>query len=128
MNLLGAYLFLRNERMVHEDIVLADAGKFIGKVIVNSDERGYQDLTSLLGWFIGMPSIIRFFLLILLLVFYGERFSLTLLPACMLGAVWALSHSTLRRTRMWQTVPVRGVVLLLALRRRCTDRTHTIRR
>ncbi len=117
-------------------VVLADPAMFAGRVITNAYEHAYGDLSSLMGWILAVPALIGGVLLvrerpgkrfgafylffglnfsILLLVFYGERFSMSMLPAYVLSALWLAGHPALRRTRVWKLVPAGGLLLILLL-------------
>ncbi len=117
-------------------VILHDPSTFIGTVMTNSVEHAASDLGSLLGWHLGVPAVIGFALMlrdkagravaafslffvvhfgVLLLVFYGERFSLTLLPLYMLGVVWTLTRPAVLKLRLWNRVPMGGLVLLILL-------------
>ncbi len=89
-------------------VIFSDAGLFISTVSKNVVEHLFNDLTLLLGWLVGLFAVIGVvlfvregvtrrqvsfilveasFFAVLLLVFYGERFSLALLPLyCVVAA------------------------------------------
>lgn len=114
-------------------VIFADPGRFMSTVVGNAYEHATSDLGSLLGWQIGVAALLGFVLMIrerpgrvfgaffvfalsyfgiLLLVFYGERFSLFLVPAYLLATLWVVSQPRFNRMKLWKTVPLGGVALV----------------
>lgn len=112
-------------------VIFADPGLFLSTLFRNVIEHASSDLGKLLGWHIGIfslggiilfirekPSVrvLSYFLLafvffgVLLLVFYGERFSLYLLPAYIALALRALTWQRLAEYRFWKTLQVGGLI------------------
>ncbi|MEX2090018.1 MAG: glycosyltransferase family 39 protein [Bacteroidota bacterium] len=112
-------------------VIVADPGLFLSTLFRNVIEHASSDLGKLLGWHTGIfslgglilfikekPSarVLSYFLLafvffgVLLLVFYGERFSLYLLPAYIALALRALTWQRLAEYRFWKTLQVGGLI------------------
>ncbi|MBI4429724.1 MAG: glycosyltransferase family 39 protein [Ignavibacteriales bacterium] len=106
-------------------VILADPALFAGTVVSNLYEHFVNDLRLLLGFHLGVFVVAGIFLyikekpttrqlsyftfglcffLVLLLVFYGERFSLFLIPVYASLALKALSWQRLSRLRFWNGV------------------------
>jgi 4-amino-4-deoxy-L-arabinose transferase-like glycosyltransferase len=118
-------------------VIFADPGLFISTVVRNLFDHAVSDLGKLLGWQIGIfsllgiplfvkerpnPRILSYFVLalvffaVLLLVFYGERFSMYLLPVYVILALKTLTWQRLARYRFWKRVQsgaLIGIVLLV---------------
>lgn len=111
-------------------VVFADPGLFISTLLRNVLDHASGDLGKLLGWHTGIFSlagivlfikerpaarVLGYFLLatvffgVLLLVFYGERFSLYLLPAYIALALKALTWQRLAEYRFWKTIQIGGL-------------------
>jgi hypothetical protein len=101
-------------------VVFLDVEAFFKNLLNNALTHGASDIGKLLGWPVGVCSLLGFFLLfrrtndkrelsflvlaagfygVLLLVFYSERFSLFLLPAYLALAFRALTDSSVARIR-----------------------------
>jgi hypothetical protein len=118
-------------------VIFADPGLFISTVVRNMFDHAGSDLGALLGWQIGIFSlfgildfvkekpnarILSYFILalvffaVLLLVFYGERFSMYLLPAYVILALKTLTWQGFARYRFWNRVQsgalIAGVLLV----------------
>ncbi|MBI3110981.1 MAG: glycosyltransferase family 39 protein [Ignavibacteriales bacterium] len=112
-------------------VIFADPGLFITTLFRNVVEHASSDLGKLLGWHTGIfslggiilfmkerPSarVLSYFLFafvffgVLLLVFYGERFSLYLLPAYIALALRTLTWQRLAEYRFWKTLQIGGLV------------------
>ncbi|MCK9409994.1 MAG: glycosyltransferase family 39 protein [Bacteriovoracaceae bacterium] len=112
-------------------VILADPGLFVSTVFRNLVEHFISDMELLIGWGLGICSIAGvlgfvqnrpnarqagyyifglMMFLVLLLVFYGERFSMYLIP---LYATLAIGSLTWER---WREIPIyNGTVIALAL-------------
>lgn len=114
-------------------VVFADPGLFVQTVLGNVFEHFTSDLGKLLGWHIGIVSLagiycfvkekptaqqLSFFLFglfyfaVLLLVFYGERFSMFLLPLYVALALKALTWPSLARYRFWNRLHAGGLIAM----------------
>ncbi|NWF49233.1 MAG: glycosyltransferase family 39 protein [Ignavibacteriaceae bacterium] len=116
------------------DVVFADPGKFVSTVIGNIADHFLKDMEILIGWHIGIFTILGlvffifskphkplttvfnsyvlvnlFFFLLLLLVFYSERFSLFLIPFYVFFAVSALHSGNLSLKKF---MPKQLIILL----------------
>jgi 4-amino-4-deoxy-L-arabinose transferase-like glycosyltransferase len=118
-------------------VIFANPGLFLGTVVRNIFEHGVGDLGKLLGWqtgifsLLGIPLFVKerphaqllsffvfalMFFAVLLLVFYGERFSMYLLPVYVIFALKTLTWQRLARYRFWKRVQsgaLIGIVLLV---------------
>ncbi len=114
-------------------VIFADPGLFISTLLRNVFGHLEGDLGSLLGWHTGVFSLLGIvhlftepptrrvvsylifataFFGVLLLVFYGERFSLYLLPAYVALALRALTWQKLAEYRFWNLIHIGGLVAL----------------
>lgn len=117
-------------------VIFADPGLFIATMVRNVIEHLLGDLGKLVGWHVGVFSILGIALFIrekpnprvltysilsvcffgvLLLVFYGERFSLYLLPLYVALALKALTWTQLSQYRFWNRIHIGGLVAVIAL-------------
>jgi hypothetical protein len=117
-------------------VITTDVGQFLKTLMTNILEHGVADLTKLVGPYTGIfslvgvltlfrknndPRVVSYFLLaagffaILLLVFYGERFSLFLLPAYVALALKALRHPRVAHRKLFGRVPVANTVVVVLL-------------
>jgi hypothetical protein len=115
-------------------VILADPGAFIATVGGNIADHLVGDLGKLVGWPTGILAVIGTALLfrerpdrrlltllligasffaLLLLVFYGERFSLYLLPLYVVLALRTLTWPALAAWRLWGTVQIGGVAAVV---------------
>ncbi len=112
-------------------VIFADPGLFIATVFRNMFDHGADDLGKLLGWQVGIFSLAGIALFVkerptaqvagyiiisvlffgvLLLVFYGERFSMFLLPLYVALALKALTWQKLAHYRFWNRIHIGGVI------------------
>ena len=112
-------------------VVFADPGLFVTTLLRNTVEHAVSDFKLLLGWYTGIfsvlgiygfikyrpgPRVLSMFIIgiaffgVLLLVFYGERFSMFLLPIYVALALKALTFPALAQYRFWKTIHVGGIV------------------
>lgn len=117
-------------------VITADVNQFLKTVMMNIVTHGGGDLIRLVGAYTGIFSfvgiftlfgkgndrrVISYFLLaagffaVLLLVFYGERFSLFLLPAYVVLALKALSHPRVAHLKLLGRVPAAKIVVAVVL-------------
>lgn len=115
-------------------VIFADPGLFVSSLIKNLIDHAASDFELLLGWQVGIFSVLgiaafikyrpsarvlSYFLIsvaffgVLLLVFYGERFSMVLLPVYGVLALKALSVPSLAQYRFWKTIQVGGVIAIV---------------
>ena len=115
-------------------VIFADPGRFVTTLGQNLFDHGTSDLSLLLGWQVGIftllgivacfkyrPSsrVLSYFLVsaaffgVLLLVFYGERFSMFLLPVYAALALKALTIPFLAKYRFWNTIQIGGIVAIV---------------
>jgi hypothetical protein len=115
-------------------VIFADPGAFASTVGRNIVDHLVRDLGQLVGWPIGILAVIgaalsfrekpehrvlamwlvgASFFALLLLVFYGERFSLYLLPLYIVLALRTLTWPALAAWRLWGTVQIGAVAALL---------------
>ena len=115
-------------------VVFADPGRFISTLAQNFVEHAVSDFKLLLGWYTGIfsllgvygfikyrPSvrILSYFIIgiaffgVLLLVFYGERFSMFLLPIYAALALKALTAPSLAQYRFWKTIHIGGIIAIV---------------
>jgi hypothetical protein len=115
-------------------VVFADPGRFIATLVQNLVEHGIGDFNLLLGWqtgvcaLIGIYGFVKYrpsarvlsyivigvvFFSVLLLVFYGERFSMFLLPIYAVLALKALTFPRLARYRFWKTIHIGGIIAIV---------------
>ena len=108
-------------------VIFADPGLFFGTLVRNFFEHLLSDLGKLVGWQLGafsivgivmfirgkpQPLLMSYFLLslcffgVLLLVFYGERFSMYLLPIYAVLALKVLTWQQLAQYRFWKSVQI----------------------
>lgn len=112
-------------------VVFADPILFITTLARNFVQHAVSDFKLLLGWYTGVFSVlgiygfikyrpgarmVSYFIIgfaffgVLLLVFYGERFSMFLLPIYAALAVKALSSPALAQYRFWKTIHAGGII------------------
>lgn len=117
-------------------VIFADPGRFLTTMVQNLVEHGTSDLNLLLGWHVGVfslmgiavsikyrPSarVLSYFLIaaaffgVLLLVFYGERFSIFLLPVYVVLALKALSVPSLAQFRFWKSIHIGGIIAIILI-------------
>jgi hypothetical protein len=117
-------------------VIVADPALFVGTVLTNLYDHFASDLNLLLGWQAGIlvvagialslkekPSTRQLayyvygicFFLVLLLVFYGERFSMFLLPLYASLALKPLSWQRLSGFRFWGRMQIGAVIALVVL-------------
>lgn len=117
-------------------VVFADPGLFLQTIFRNVFEHFTSDLGKLLGWHIGVFSVagiyfmakekpaapqFSFFLFgasffaVLLLVFYGERFSMYLLPLYVALALKSLTWPRFTKYRFWNRLQSGGLIALVLL-------------
>lgn len=117
-------------------VVFADPGLFMKTLLRNVYEHAVGDLEQLVGWQIGIFSLLGIVLFvkerptnrvlsyfifalmffgILLLVFYGERFSMYLLPAYIALALKTLTWHKLAEFRFWKTIQIGGLAAFLLI-------------
>jgi hypothetical protein len=115
-------------------VIFADPGLFVTSMVKNLIGHAASDFDLLLGWQVGIFSllgivafikyrptsrVLSYFLIsvaffgVLLLVFYGERFSMVLLPVYGVLALKALSIPSLAQYRFWKTIQAGGVVAIV---------------
>ncbi len=115
-------------------VIMADPGLFVTSLVKNLFDHAVSDFDLLLGWQVGVFSllgivafikykptsrVLSYFLIsaaffgVLLLVFYGERFSMVLLPVYAALALKALSIPSLSQFRFWKTIQVGGLIAIL---------------
>ncbi len=115
-------------------VIFADPGLFVSTLVRNLFDHLLSDLGKLLGWHVGAFSLFGIVLFIkekpnaralayfivgvcffgvLLLVFYGERFSLYLLPIYVVLASKALTWPRLSEYRFWNRLHIGGLVALI---------------
>jgi 4-amino-4-deoxy-L-arabinose transferase-like glycosyltransferase len=117
-------------------VIFANPGLFVTTVIRNIFEHVVGDLGKLAGWQVGVFSVLGvplfikerpsarvlgyfifalLFFAVLLLVFYGERFSLYLLPVYVVLALKALTWQGLARYRFWKRVQSGALIAAVLL-------------
>lgn len=117
-------------------VIFADPGLFISTVLRNIFEHGADDLGKLLGWQIGVFSlagialfvkerpttrVLGYFIIsilffgVLLMVFYGERFSMFLLPFYVALALKTLTWQKLAQYRFWNRIHIGGLAGIILL-------------
>jgi hypothetical protein len=115
-------------------VIFTDPGQFVLSLIKNLIDHATSDFNLLLGWQIGAFSLIGIiafirtrptarvlsylligiaFFGVLLLVFYGERFSMYLLPLYVALALRALSAPALAEYRFWKKIHAGGVIAII---------------
>ncbi|HTY36180.1 MAG TPA: glycosyltransferase family 39 protein [Bacteroidota bacterium] len=115
-------------------VILTDPGLFVSSLVKNLIDHLLSDFGLLLGWQVGIfsllgipayikyrptPRVLSFFILgaafflVLLLVFYGERFSMILLPVYGVLALKTLSLPSLAQYRFWKAIQVGGVIAIV---------------
>jgi len=115
-------------------VIFADPGLFVKSLVRNLIDHAINDFGLLLGWQVGIFSllgiaafikyrptsrVLSFFLIsiaffgVLLLVFYGERFSMVLLPVYGVLALKTLSIPSLAKYRFWKTIQVGGLAAII---------------
>jgi hypothetical protein len=115
-------------------VIFADPGLFATSLVRNLIDHATSDFDLLLGWQVGIFSllgiaaffkyrptsrVLGYFLIgaaffgVLLLVFYGERFSMYLLPVYGVLALKALSVPALAQFRFWKTIQAGGLVAIV---------------
>lgn len=124
----------RYTSLIH--VITEDINQFLKTVMMNVVTHGGGDLIRLVGAYTGIFSlvgivtlfrkgndrrVVSYFLLaagffaVLLLVFYGERFSLFLLPAYVALALRALSHPRVAQLKVLGRLSVAKVVVVVLL-------------
>jgi hypothetical protein len=114
-------------------VVMKDPVLFLQKIVGNTYEHFVSDMDLLLGWPLGIAVILGIvsfvfvrptrrqtalllvgaaFFGVLVTVFYGERFSMFLLPTYAAIALRALSLPSLRSLRLFGTLPIGGVIAI----------------
>ena len=117
-------------------VLFADPGLFVKSLVKNLIDHGISDLNLLVGWHVGvfaLPGIAAFikyrperrvlsyflisaaFFGVLLLVFYGERFSMILLPVYSVLALKTLSLPSLAPYRFWKKMHIGGIVAIILI-------------
>ena len=118
-------------------VIFADPGLFVATLLRNLFEHAVDDLGKLVGWQTGVFSVsgivlyvvaerpsarvASYFILalaffgVLLLVFYGERFSLFLLPVYVALALRTLTWQKLADFRFWKTIQIGGLAAFVLL-------------
>ena len=112
-------------------VVFADPVRFVATLVQNLIEHAVSDFKLLIGWYVGVFSVLGIygfikyrtgarmvsyfiiglaFFVVLLLVFYGERFSMFLLPIYAALAVKALTFPALAEYRFWKTIHAGGII------------------
>ncbi len=115
-------------------VILADPGAFVSTIGGNVLDHLAGDLGKLAGWPLGVLAVVggalsfrerldrrllalyivgASFFGLLLLVFYGERFSLYLLPLYVVLALRTLTWPSLAAWRLWGTVQIGGVAAIV---------------
>ncbi len=115
-------------------VIFADPGLFVTSLVKNLINHAASDFDLLLGWQVGIFSllgivafikyrptsrVLSYFLIsgaffgVLLLVFYGERFSMVLLPVYCMLALKALSIPSLAKYRFWKTIHAGGLIAIV---------------
>jgi hypothetical protein len=115
-------------------VIFADPGLFVKSLIRNLIEHATSDFNLLLGWQVGIFSllgiaafikyrptsrVLGYFIVsaaffgVLLLVFYGERFSMVLLPVYSVLALKTLSVPSLAPYRFWKTIQAGGLIAIV---------------
>ncbi len=119
----------RYESLTH--VIFLDFGLFVRQVLFNIVDHARSDMGLLLGWHIGVLSVVGVvaffkekpgarllslfiigagFFAVLLLVFYGERFSMFLLPIYVLLALRALTMPKVSEWRFWNRIHIGALV------------------
>jgi 4-amino-4-deoxy-L-arabinose transferase-like glycosyltransferase len=117
-------------------VVFSDPPLFFKTLIRNLIEHGTSDMQLLLGWQVGVFSLFGIaacfkyrpsalvlsyfiigaaFFLVLLLVFYGERFSMLLLPIYAALALKTLALPGFAKHRFWKVVHSGGVIAVVLI-------------
>jgi hypothetical protein len=117
-------------------VIFSDPVLFVQTLIRNLIEHGSSDMGLLLGWQVGVFTLIGIavsfkyrptarllgyyivgaaFFGVLLLVFYGERFSMFLLPIYMVLALKTLTLPSFAKHRFWKVMHAGGVVAIILL-------------
>ena len=115
-------------------VIFADPGQFVLSVGQNVFDHAVSDLNLLLGWqtgvfsLLGIIAFIKYrpsahllgyfligaaFFAVLLLVFYGERFSMYLLPLYVALAMKTLTHPSLAGYRFWNKMQAGGLIAIV---------------
>jgi hypothetical protein len=115
-------------------VILADPGLFVTSLVKNTFDHAASDFDLLLGWQVGIFSllgvvafikyrptsrVLSYFIIsaaffgVLLLVFYGERFSMVLLPVYGVLALKSLSVPWFSKHRLWNSIQIGGVVAII---------------
>ena len=117
-------------------VIFSDPWLFVTSMVKNLIEHAMSDFDLLLGWQVGIFSllgiaafikyrptsrVLSYFLIsaaffgVLLLVFYGERFSMVLLPVYAVLALKTLSVPSLARYRFWKTIQAGGLIAIILI-------------
>jgi hypothetical protein len=117
-------------------VIFSDPGLFVTTLIRNLIDHAFSDMGLLLGWQVGIFTLVgiaacfRFkptakalsyfivggaFFAVLLLVFYGERFSMLLLPIYVALALKTLTLPSFARHRFWNVMHAGGVIAVALL-------------
>ncbi len=117
-------------------VIFSDPGLFVTTLIRNLIDHALSDMGLLLGWQVGIFTLVgiaacfRFkptakalsyfivggaFFAVLLLVFYGERFSMLLLPIYVALALKTLTLPSFAQHRFWKVMHVGGVIAVVLL-------------
>ena len=117
-------------------VIFSDPGLFVTTLIRNLIDHALSDMGLLLGWQVGIFTLVgiaacfRFkptakalsyfivggaFFAVLLLVFYGERFSMLLLPIYVALALKTLTLPSFARHRFWKVMHAGGVIAVALL-------------
>ena len=115
-------------------VIFSDPFLFVTALIRNLIEHAISDMDLLLGWqvgiftLVGVASCFKYtptartlsyfiiggaFFAVLLLVFYGERFSMLLLPIYVALALKALTLPSFARYRFWKVMHAGGVIAII---------------
>ncbi|MCX6133062.1 MAG: glycosyltransferase family 39 protein [Ignavibacteriales bacterium] len=126
-------------------VIFADPVLFTTSLVKNLIDHAVSDFNLLLGWQVGVFSLLGiaafvkyrptsrvagYFLIsaaffgVLLLVFYGERFSMTLLPVYAVLALKALSVPSMAQFRFWKTIHAGGLIAIILIVWTCYDSTE----
>ncbi len=117
-------------------VIFADPGRFISTLVSNLFDHAISDMNLLLSWQVGaftLMGIIAFFkyrpgarvlsyfiisaafFAVLLLVFYGERFSMLLLPVYVALALKTLTLPSVVKYRFWKVMHGGGVIAIILI-------------
>ena len=117
-------------------VIFSDPGLFVTTLIRNLIDHAISDMDLLLGWQVGIFTLIGVavcfkyqptaralsyfiigvaFFAVLLLVFYGERFSMVLLPIYIALVLKTLTLPSFARYRFWKVMHAGGVIAMVLL-------------